>query len=96
VVIISDCPHPTRQHLTHDVVRRQIKIIGTQNDYLPPQHDYWVAARQIPLFYQYLHRGQMRVSDLISHRFRPNEATIAYALLQENRASTMGVLFQWS
>jgi 2-desacetyl-2-hydroxyethyl bacteriochlorophyllide A dehydrogenase len=49
VVIIGDCPHPTRQHLTHDVVRRQIKIIGTQNDYLPPQHDYWVAARQIPL-----------------------------------------------
>ena len=96
VVIIGDCPHPTRQHLTHDVVRRQIKIIGTQNDYLPPQHDYWVAARQIPLFYQYLQRGEMHVADLISHRFRPTEAAKAYALLQENRASTMGVLFQWS
>ena len=96
LVIIGDCPHPTRQHLTHDVVRRQIKIIGTQNDYLPPQHDYWVAARQIPLFYRYLHRGEMRVSDLISHRFLPAEAANAYALLQENRASTMGVLFRWS
>jgi 2-desacetyl-2-hydroxyethyl bacteriochlorophyllide A dehydrogenase len=95
VILISDCPHPTRQHLTHDVVRRQIKIIGTQNDYLPPQHDSWVAARQIPLFYQYLHRGQMRVADLVSHRFRPAEAAQAYALLQENRASTMGVVFQW-
>lgn len=95
VVIIGDCPHPTRQYLTHDVVRRQIKIIGTQNDYLPPQHASWVAARQIPLFYQYLHRGQMRVSDLVSHRFHPTEAAKAYTLLHENRASTMGVLFQW-
>jgi threonine dehydrogenase-like Zn-dependent dehydrogenase len=54
-----------------------------------------VAARQIPLFYHYMHRGEMRVSDLISHRFHPTEAANAYALLQENRASTMGVLFQW-
>lgn len=95
VVLIGDCPHPTRQHLTHDVLRRQIAVIGTQNDYLPPQHDWWVAARQIPLFYQYLKRDRMRVADLISHRFTPAQAPQAYALLQENRASTMGVVFQW-
>jgi threonine dehydrogenase-like Zn-dependent dehydrogenase len=95
VVLIGDAPHPSRQHLTHDVVRRQVKIVGTQNDYLPPQHAHWTAAEQIPLFLQYLHRGQMRVKDLISHRFSPADAPKAYALLQENRAATMGVIFRW-
>lgn len=96
VVLIGDCPHPSRQHLTHDVLRRQLKIVGTQNDFLPPESDYWTAARQIPLFFEYLHRGQMRVSDLISHRFAPAEAAQAYALLQEKRGLTMGVVFRWA
>jgi len=95
VVVIGDAPHPSRQHLTHDVVRRQLKIVGTQNDFLPPQHAYWRAARQIPLFYHYLHTGQMRVSDLVTHRFAPTDAAAAYALLQENRGDTLGVVFRW-
>ncbi|MBM4047216.1 MAG: zinc-binding dehydrogenase [Planctomycetes bacterium] len=95
VVLIGDAPHPSRQHLTHDVVRRQLKIVGTQNDFLPPRQAHWVAARQIPLFYLYLHRGQMRVSDLITHRFPPTQAAEAYAMLQESRGSTMGVVFHW-
>ena len=95
VVLIGDAPHPSRQHLTHDVVRRQLKVVGTQNDLLPPQHAHWRAVRQIPLFYLYLHRGQMRVSDLVTHRFAPTEAAEAYALLQGNRGETMGVVFRW-
>lgn len=95
VAVIGDAPHPSRQHLTHDVVRRQIRIVGTQNDFLPSQHAYWCAAKQIPLFFLYLHRGQMRVSDLVSHRFSPAEASQAYELLQERRQDTLGVVFQW-
>ena len=95
VVLIGDAPHPSRQHLTHDVLRRQLRIVGTQNDFLPPQHAIWCAARQIPLFYLYLHRGQMRVSDLVTHQFSPAEAAQVYALLQESRSETMGVVFCW-
>ena len=95
VVLIGDAPHPSRQHLTHDVVRRQVQIAGTQNDFLPPSQAWWCAARQIPLFYLYLHRGQMRVSDLVTHRFAPTDAAAAYALLQESRGDTLGVLFRW-
>ena len=96
VALIGDAPHPSRQHLTHDVVRRQVKIVGTQNDFLPPQHAHWCAKQQIPLFYLYLHRSQMRVSDLVSHRFPPTRAAEAYALLQERRGDTMGVVFEWA
>lgn len=95
VVLIGDAPHPSRQCLTHDVLRRQLTIVGTQNDFLPPRQAAWCAARQMPLFYLYLQRGQMRVSDLVSHRFAPTEAAQAYALLEERRGSTMGVLFHW-
>ena len=95
VVLIGDAPHPSRQHLTHDVVRRQLKIVGTQNDFLPPAHAHWTAARQIPLFFHYLHTGQMTVSDLVTQRFSPAECAQAYKLLQENRESTMGLMFRW-
>ncbi len=95
VVLVGDAPHPSRQRLTHDVVRRQVRIAGTQNDFLPPQHAHWTAARQIPLFFEYLHRGQMRVKDLVSHRFAFADAPRAYALLHENRAATLGVIFRW-
>ena len=95
LVLIGDAPHPSRQHLTHDVLRRQIRICGTQNDFLPPAQDHWCARRQISLFHHYLHTGQMRVSDLITHRFTPDQAADAYALLEERRGSTMGVVFEW-
>ena len=95
IVLIGDVAHPSRQHLTHDVVRRQIQIVGTQNDFLPPQHAWWCASRQMRLFYLYLQRAQMSVCDLVSHRFAPTDAREAYGLLQENRGGTMGVLFCW-
>lgn len=95
VVLIGDAPHPSRQHLTHDVVRQQLRIMGTQNDFLPPRQAWWCAARQIPLFYRYLERGLMRVSDLVTHRFAATEAADAYELLETSRGETMGVVFQW-
>ncbi len=48
------------------------------------------------LFFTYLLRGDMRVSDLITHRFSPHEAPHAYQLLRQERASAMGVIFDSS
>jgi len=96
VVLVGDAPHPSKQHLTHDVLRRQLKIVGTQNDFLPPRLAHWCAARQIPLFYLYLRWDHMRVSDLVTHRFAPTDAADAYALLQDRRGDTLGVVFCWS
>jgi len=95
VVLIGDTPHPSRQHLTHDVITRQLKIVGTHNAKLPPAHAYWTIERQVLLFLHYLHRGQMRVADLVTHRFPPEDAPKVYAMLQEDRSATMGVLFDW-
>jgi threonine dehydrogenase-like Zn-dependent dehydrogenase len=48
------------------------------------------------LFLAYLQRGQMRVGDLITHRFSPRDAAQAYRLLETERASVMGVIFDWT
>jgi len=96
LVLMGDSPHPSRQHLTQDVLSRQVDIIGTQNQNLPPsQAQRWPFDQQALLFMEYLRREQMRVSDLITHRFSPTEAPAVYELLQNSRGSTMGVIFDW-
>jgi hypothetical protein len=37
----------------------------------------------------------MQVADLVTHRVRPEDAPTLYTMLQENRGSTVGVLFDW-
>jgi threonine dehydrogenase-like Zn-dependent dehydrogenase len=37
----------------------------------------------------------MRVADLITHRFQPEEAPQVYDMLQSDRGATLGVLFDW-
>jgi 2-desacetyl-2-hydroxyethyl bacteriochlorophyllide A dehydrogenase len=95
VILIGDTPYATRQHLTQDVLWRQITLTGSNNCKLPPEHAYWTGARQMQLFLEYLRRGLIRVSDLVTHRFAPEDAPKAYTFLQEDRASTIGVLFDW-
>ena len=53
-------------------------------------------AQARELFLEYVRRGDMRVHDLITHRFRPEQAAQAYETLRENRESAVGVLFEWT
>ncbi len=96
VILLGDSPHPSRQHLTQDVMARQVKVIGTHGARLPPEHSYWTAPRQAQLFLEYIHRGQMVVSDLVTDRFRPSDAPKVYRELQNDRGATMGILYDWS
>lgn len=99
MMVLGDTGTPSRQHLTKDVVTRAIRILGA-HDTNPPlvssDHTPWSHRQMIQLFFKYLARGEMRTGDLITHRFRPNEAPDAYRLLQEERSSTLGVVFDWT
>ena len=95
LVLLGDSPHPSKQHLTHDVLRRQIRVVGTLNDLQPPQDAHWTGPKEILLFLEFIRRGQMRVSDLITHRFNPPDAPKVYADLQQDRGETMGILYDW-
>lgn len=95
VILQGDSPHPSKQHLTPDVLTRQLCVIGSHNENLPPQYAYWTAKRQAQLFLQYLQRNQIQVSDLITHRFEPSKAAEVYAQLDRERGDSAGVIFDW-
>jgi threonine dehydrogenase-like Zn-dependent dehydrogenase len=95
LILIGDTAHPYRQRITQDVLIRGLTIIGTHNAKLPPEHAFWTHGRQMSLFLEYVCRGSIRVSDLVTHRFSPEDAQKAYTLLEEDRASTLGVIFDW-
>ena len=95
VILQGDSPHPSKQHLTHDVLTRQLRVMGSHNENLPPQYAHWTARRQAELFLQYVQRKQMRVSDLITHRFAPSEAAEVYARLERDRGGSVGGIFDW-
>lgn len=99
LLLLGDTGTPNAQGLTHDVVVRGVKIVGAHDTHSPPQWAQdrpWPTPRISELFLTYLARGQMRVKDLITHRFQPESAGDAYELLQRDRQSTMGVLFEWN
>ena len=95
VILLGDSPHPSKQHLTSELLTRQLHLIGTHNENLPPQYAEWTSSRQRHLFLQYLQREQMCISDLITHRFAPSEAASAYAELEEARGGSVGAAFDW-
>jgi len=96
VVLLGDTPHPSKQVLTHDVLTRQLKIVGTHNAKLSGEAAFWTAERQVRLFLEFVRRGTVRVDDLITHRFSPEDPKHVYELLQAQRDQVMGVLFDWT
>ena len=54
------------------------------------------AGADTELFFSYLGRSDMRVSDLVPHRYPPHQAAEAYNRLIERRAEAMGVIFDWA
>ncbi len=98
VVLLGDAGSPTQQHITGDLISRGLRLIGA-HDSNPPKtasdHAWWTRNHMADLFMTYLGRRQMQVDDLITHRFKPAEAAAAYARLTEDRATAMGVVFEW-
>ncbi len=95
VMLQGDCPHPSQQHLTFDVLTRQLRVLGTHNENLPPKMARWTAAKQAALYLRYVQRGQMRTADLITHRYKPEDAPEVYARLDADRGNSAGVIFEW-
>ena len=99
VVLLGDAGNPQLQTLTGDVVTRGLKIVGAHDGHPPDSAQpgvRWSSMEMQSLFLKYVARGQIRVSDLITHRFSPEQAPEAYALLQRERETAMGVIFEWN
>lgn len=98
VILVGDTPNPTQQRLAPGVVSDSISILGIHGSMTPehPSEFYrWTRRDVIALFYDYLQRGQMKVSDLITHRYKPSDAPQVYANIMQDRSSAMGIVFDW-
>src|SRR5579875_2772288 len=99
LLLLGDTGTPSTQHLTGDVIRKGLSIVAA-HDSNPPlvstDHAYWSKQRMVELFFTYLLRGDMRISDLVTHRYSPLDAAKAYQMLREERMTAMGVLFDWT
>jgi 2-desacetyl-2-hydroxyethyl bacteriochlorophyllide A dehydrogenase len=99
LLLLGDTGIPSEQRLSFDVITRGLCIIGAHDTHPPDvatDHVYWSRANMQRLFFTYLERGQMRVSDLVTHCYSPAEAPQAYQMLTTDRSSALGVIFDWT
>ncbi|HET6386281.1 MAG TPA: zinc-binding alcohol dehydrogenase [Armatimonadota bacterium] len=99
IVLLGDSSAPAQQHLTSDLITRGLRVIGA-HDANPPhaatEHAWWTHPNMQRLFFKYVERGQMKVSDLTTSRRDPHEAQAAYADLLRDRSQALGTFFDWT
>jgi len=99
VILLGDTPTPSQQCLGPGVVSESIAILGIHGTASPAQaseFNPWSREEMIALFFDYLTQGRMCVSDLITHRYSPLDASQVYAGLLQDRSTAIGVVFDWS
>jgi threonine dehydrogenase-like Zn-dependent dehydrogenase len=98
LVLLGDTPTPSQQPLGPGVVSNSLSILGIHGSGHPASWSEfapWSRPEMYDLFFDYLRRGAMRVSDLVTHRFSPGQASEAYRLLQERPCPALGAVFEW-
>jgi 2-desacetyl-2-hydroxyethyl bacteriochlorophyllide A dehydrogenase len=93
VVLMGDTGSPARQTLTSDVLIRGLTIVGVHDGHDTPD---WNGATIPQLFFDLVASGRFPMLGLTSHVFAPQDATEAYATANRDRASTMGLIFDWT
>jgi 2-desacetyl-2-hydroxyethyl bacteriochlorophyllide A dehydrogenase len=92
VVILGDTGFPSRQHLTSDVIRRGLTIVGSHDTHETAE---WNTEKIFRLFVHLVQNNRFDLSGLIRHRFKPAQCEDAYCLANERRGETMGILYDW-
>lgn len=99
LVVLGDTGTPSGQTLTGDVIRRGVRIVGAHDGHAPVEttrRESWNRVNICRLFFDYVRRGDMRVDDLVTHRFSPLEAKQVYDQLTTDRSQVLGVVFDWT
>lgn len=92
IVVLGDTGKPAQQHLTGDVIMRGLTITGAHDGHNTPQ---WNERTITGLFLSLATTGRFSLEGLNSHVFDPADCAQAYDIANRDRASTMGIVFQW-
>lgn len=77
---------------------RGVQIVAAHDNNAPhiaTSRDSWSHTAMAQLFFHFVQTGQMRVSDMITHRYSPQNAPACYEMLLRDRSSALGVFFDW-
>ncbi len=92
VVILGDTGTPAQQVLTGDVINRGLKIIGAHDCHSGGD---WPESRIVGLYFSLLQSGRISMAEMNTHAFKPEDVKKAYQTAENERGSTMGMLFDW-
>lgn len=93
VLLMGDTGSPASQSLTPDVISRGITIVGAHDSHITAE---WHNATIMPLFFSLALSGRFSLEGLTSHVFAPEQCAEAYLTANRDRASTMGLIFDWA
>lgn len=93
VVIMGDTGAPASQHLTADVITRGLHIVGAHDCHNTAE---WNTSTISRLIFDLATTGRYPLEGLNSHCFTPDKCEEAYTTANRDRASTMGIIFDWT
>ena len=92
VILLGDTGYPSKQCLSSAVMTKGLTIQATHDSH---DRDGWTQRRIDRLFFDLVQKDRFNLSGLITHEFSPRDCSEAYALANEHRNETMGILFDW-
>ena len=92
VVLLGDTGYPEQQHLTNDLLNRGLTIVGAHDCH---ETEDWNSRKLVKLMFSLIERDRFNMEGLNTNEFKPADCKQAYQLLNNDRKSTMGVIFNW-
>lgn len=99
-IVILSSPRGKTEFDFHDYCNApSLTIIGAHNASHPPVETYynqWTPQRNTELLFALIAAGELRISELITHRYRWQDAPAAYQMLMADRGEAGAVILDWS
>ncbi|HEY6740546.1 MAG TPA: zinc-binding dehydrogenase [Actinopolymorphaceae bacterium] len=91
VVVLGDTGFPSEQRLTSDLIVRGITVVGAHGNHVRGERDHEVRK----LFFRMVATRRFVMDGLVTHRFAPRACDEAYDMIETQRDTTMGIVFDW-
>ena len=75
------------------MITRGLTIVGAHDGHNTLE---WTDATISQLFFDLASTGRFNLEGLTSHTFKPEDCAEAYATANRDRATTMGIIFDWA
>lgn len=93
VVLLGDAGNPGEQHLTSDLLLKDLTVVGAFGAQLTEE---WPNRRILDMFVALIGDGRFALEGMVTARFAPQDCQRAYDELLEHRSSIMGAAFDWT